>query len=181
VEQEDLQLIREARKGSREAFTLLVRNYKDFVYRTAYGIVQNHMDAEDIVQESFVKAFRSFRQLKDDFAFPSWISTITTRISFDFLKKRKSNIVPYESEAYSIQAKDTGTEQTALRLSITQALSRLSDEHRTIIVLREVQGFDYQEIADILGIPIGTVRSRLHAARMQMRKLLSEKEDGDVL
>lgn len=181
MEKEDIQLIRAAKNGSSEAFTLLVGNYKDFVFRNAMGILQNRMDAEDVVQEVFVKAFLSFRQLQDERAFPSWLATITTRQSLDLIKKRKSArpVSLDEEHAYALSQRDIADESDA-RVTLYQSLSELSPEHRAVLILREIQGFDYQEIARILEIPMGTVRSRLHAARLHLRNSLCKREKGEM-
>jgi RNA polymerase sigma-70 factor, ECF subfamily len=180
VNKEDLAIISNARKGSREAFAILVHNYKDFIYRTAYGIVQTHMDAEDVVQETFVKAFLNISQLKDERAFPSWLTTIATRISLELVKKRNGKTVPYETEGHSFPPLRGDSHNADLRIALLQELSKLGVEHRTVLVLREIHGFDYQEIAEILDIPIGTVRSRLHTARAKMRKALFESKEEEA-
>lgn len=166
-----LQHIRAAKAGDKEAFTHLVRSYKDFLFRSAFAIVRDYGDAEDVVQDSFVKAFLSIHTLKDERAFASWISTITTRIALDIVR-RKSKIGEYNDSSPNPETVATPSAKSDLKLDIEDALFQLSPEHRTVIALREVQGFDYQEIANILEIPIGTVRSRLSSARMQLRKRL---------
>lgn len=171
-----LRQIQAAKAGNREAFAQLVRSYKDFVYRTAYAILHDGAEAEDVVQESFVKAFLSLRSLRDERAFPSWISTIATRIALDIVKRRQVSWAPV-SNSERLPAPSVNSD---LRLDMEAALAQLSPEHRAVLVLREVQGFDYREIADILGIPIGTVRSRLHTARMQLRlRLLPPEQRGE--
>ncbi|UOF90705.1 sigma-70 family RNA polymerase sigma factor [Fodinisporobacter ferrooxydans] len=173
MEEKDLQLIRSAKHGSKEAFALLVQNYKQYVYRTAYGILQSRTDAEDVVQEAFIKAYLSLAQLQEERSFPSWITTITTRLAIDLIKKRqRASPVTWDDSWLQIQDPKHDISHTELRLSVHHALAELNEDHRAILILREIHGFDYQEIANILQIPIGTVRSRLHSARMQLRKTL---------
>jgi RNA polymerase sigma-70 factor (ECF subfamily) len=173
------QWIRAAQAGDKEAFTRLVRSYKDYLVRTAYTIVRDRGEAEDVVQEAFVKAFLSLTGLKDERAFPTWIATITTRLALDSIRRRRPDVSLSVSEAVPYRDRGAAPASAAeLRMDLAAALAKLSPEHRAVIALREIQGFDYREIADILGIPIGTVRSRLHTARMQLRNLLSSHERG---
>ncbi|RIV29211.1 RNA polymerase sigma factor [Alicyclobacillaceae bacterium I2511] len=179
MDEQDLRLIRAAKRGDTEAFTTLVRNYKHYVYRTAAGVLRPGPDAEDAVQETFVKAFTSLRNLKEERTFPTWLATIAVRTSLNLLQKRKrfEAAVRDEDKLYTAAVPDpTGRVDTTLDLAA--ALARLSPEHRVILVLRELDGLDYKEIADVLDIPLGTVRSRLHAARLQLRSVW-DGERGD--
>lgn len=180
MDDEHLQLIRAAKAGDIEAFTRLVRSYQDFLFRTAFAIVHDYSEAQDIVQEAFVKAFVSLRTLKDAKAFASWITTIATRIAIDSVRRRPK--IDWYTDA--VDTLTSPLVKSDLRIDLFNAMAQLTPEHRVIVVLREVQGFDYQEIANILNIPIGTVRSRLHTARMQLRDRLHhhvEKGESDGL
>ncbi|WP_290588487.1 sigma-70 family RNA polymerase sigma factor [Alicyclobacillus sp.] len=170
--------IRAARFGDPEAFARLVESYKDHLFRTAYAIVRDRGEAEDVVQEAFVKAYLTLPGLKDERAFSAWITTITTRLALDWIRRRRPNVRLEDSDA-AVQTDHRAMPamKAELRIDLADALAKLSPEHRTVIALREIQGFDYQEMADILGIPIGTVRSRLHHARLQLRRLLSSHEE----
>lgn len=181
VEKEDIALIRAAKNGSSEAFTQIVRNYKDFIFHVAMGILQDPRDAEDVVQESFVKAYLSLHQLQDERAFPSWMAMIATRLALDLYKKnQRGRSVSLHEGIFLPPAAADETRRSDLRLSLWQALAHLKPEHRAILILREVQGFNYQEISLILDIPIGTVRSRLHTAREQLRRALGEEKGGNA-
>lgn len=170
---QELQLIRAAKRGQADAFTLLVHSYKNRVFQTAYGIVRNRMDAEDVTQEAFVKAFFALPKLQEERAFGAWMATITTRVALNVLaKQKKQESLMYDIDRMSDNRIAHGSDSIHTRLAIAEALDALSPDHRTTLILREVQGFSYQEIADILDIPIGTVRSRLSAARAQMQRFL---------
>lgn len=172
----DIDLIRNARKGSTEAFTAIVRNYKNFVYRTVFAILQNRQDTEDVAQEVFIKAYRSLAGLRDERTFPSWLAQIATRTALDWVQsKQKNQTIELDSEKFVVN--DDIHRAANIRLDLENALGHLSEEHRMVTVLR-ADGFDYEEIAQILDIPIGTVRSRLHNARMHLRQLLQD-ERGD--
>ncbi len=177
MNQHDLSLIRDAIRGGTEAFTILVRNYKDFVYRTVYAVLQNHADTEDVVQETFIKAYQSIKGLREERTFPSWIARIAVRTAFDWKKRGdRTRAAPIELE--QIAAEHDPNKAARIRIDVENALRQMSSEHRVTLVLREFHGFDYEEIAEILNIPIGTVRSRLFSARSKLRKAL-EEERGD--
>lgn len=176
MNEEDIALIRAARSGSTEAFTVIVKNYKNFVYRIILTTLQSRQDAEDVSQEVFIKAYRSLHKLRDEQTFPSWLAQITTRTALDWVQSKHQNqTVELDSERFVTQDVQSGMNA---RLDLEQALRQLSVEHRLVTLLRAVHGFDYEEIARILDIPIGTVRSRLHNARMHLRQLLQD-ERGD--
>jgi len=172
LNQDDLNLIRAAKKGRAEAIVDLIRNYNNFVFRTAFGVLQNHLDAEDVAQEVFIKVHRSLKSLRDEKTFPTWIARITVRTALDFLNhSNKHQLTTLDPDR--LQTVENSHEASELRLDIEQALGQLNHEQRTILILREFQGFDYEELAQILDIPVGTVRSRLHHARTQIRLILS--------
>lgn len=168
-------IIRRAKQGDLHAFSALVRNYKIYVYKTAFGILQNTLDAEDVTQETFLKVYQSLRSLRNDETFPTWIARIAVRKAFDLAKQnRRIQTFDPQIEQSRFIAHDAIPDS---RLEMEYALQRLSPEHRAVLVLRELQGWDYEQIAKVLEIPIGTVRSRLHHARTQLRQILSESEE----
>lgn len=168
----DLALIRDVKTGNAEAFAALVRNYKTFVYRTAFSVVQNRSDAEDITQEAFIKVYKSLGMLRDEHTFPSWIAKITVRTALDWIGRMNR----YPTVAMNVEQVTVDPHQsTAVRLDMEQTLLRLSTDLRTVLVLRELHGFHYEELAEILDIPVGTVRSRLHHARLQLRLQLQDE------
>lgn len=175
MDEEQLGLVSAAKQGSKDAFAALVRAYKDYVYRIAFGILTNRGEAEDVSQEVFVKAYLQLRHLRDARAFPSWIAMIATRRALDVAKrKQRLKTVPIDENVLHGQVDEMG--QIDKRLVIHELLSKLSPIHRAVLILREVQGYDYDEMAKVLGVPIGTVRSRLNTARSQLRKLAVEGE-----
>lgn len=173
MNEEQLQWVQAAKAGNHDAFARLIRAYQDAVYRTAYAIVRDRADAEDVAQETFVRAYVSLRRLREERAFPKWIATIATRLALDAVRRKPSGLAALDEPLSSIpEPTPSAALSPDFRLDFSAALSQLSPEHRAVIALRELQGFDYQEMADILGVPIGTVRSRLHHARQQLRHLL---------
>ncbi len=169
-------------------FRKVVENYRKRVYQTAYGIVQNVDDAKDITQEVFLKVFEKMDTFKGEASLSTWIYRITVNTSIDMLRKRKtrSSIMLQEGLNYDDQILENPgpsqphnsspfeeTYQGEIRKKIKEAFMRLSPEHRSTLVLREIEGLSYQEIADTMECSPGTVMSRLHYARKKMQKLLA--------
>lgn len=180
MEKEELfKVIREAKKGSPSAFETLVNEYKGHVYRQAMAMVHDRMEAEDITQEAFIKAYYSIKKLDREYAFVSWLTRIVSNLCYDKMKmkKRERDKQLVSAEQRDITAQSSFVEKTHARLSIKEALTQLSHEHREAITLRDIQGFSYKEIADILGIPLGTVKSRINLARQELKQILSEGEE----
>lgn len=172
----DKQIIRLATQGDAEAFTQLVRNYKHFVFQTAVGILGDRSEAEDVAQEAFLRAYDGLPQLRKLETFPSWIATIATRIALDTTRKRRREIPVEDGQLTERHAATVNPYSDAEdRLDLLQMLNQLSIDERTVIVLRELQDKSYAEIAELLDVPLGTVRSRLHSARHHVRDMLNER------
>lgn len=174
------QTIRQAKAGNRDAFEELVRLYKGKVYRHALAMVHDQLAAEDITQEAFVKAFFQLKKLDKEAAFVSWLTRIVSNLCFDYLKKAKRETVTEDQwfdRPDHVEWSDKGARQTIDRLMIQEGLKRLSLEHREALVLRDIQGFSYQEIADLLKIPLGTVKSRINIARSTLKSFLLKGEE----
>ncbi|MDD9268516.1 RNA polymerase sigma factor [Paenibacillus sp. GCM10023248] len=170
MDQELYDLISKASNGDKDAFALLVKRFKSSVYRYAYGMLSDRMEAEDVAQEAFIKAFYSLPKLEHGFAFTSWLTRIVSNLCYDRLNQRKKeNTSPQEWVETTARV---DLERTDLQMSIQEALDTLSPEHREVIILRDVEGYSYDEIAGIIDIPIGTVKSRINAARLLLRKEL---------
>lgn len=167
MDEELHRLVKEAKQGSEEAFTELVSRYKGQVFRHAFAMVQDRMEAEDIAQEAFVKSYLSLPKLTNEFAFVSWLTRIVANLCYDRLKKiQKEKNISTNQDEQSVAMVD----QSQTRMEIQEALKTLSAEQRNAIILRDMQGYGYDEIAKILQIPLGTVKSRINAARAALRK-----------
>lgn len=169
---DDLNLIRDAKHGNTEAFSRLVRNYYNFVYRTAYGVLQHNLDAEDVTQEVFIKVHQSLKRLREERTFPSWLARITVRTAIDSSQRAHYQRAGPLHEERDLPETAVHHNQSFAYLELEEALKKLSEAQRLILVLRELHGFNYEELSGILEIPIGTVRSRLHNARRQLRSYL---------
>jgi RNA polymerase sigma-70 factor (ECF subfamily) len=180
-------LVQRAQAGDLEAFGELVSRYMRRAYYAALGLVGSHDDALDLSQEAFARAFRARTSLDPDRPFYAWLYTILRRLCFNFLRDRNTRArklaeatgwLSDEARARAA-AHNPGriTGQAELRRSVARAIEELPDRQREVLVLKEFEGLRYKEIADLLGIPIGTVMSRLYAARRQLAGSLAENHD----
>ncbi len=187
MEADDLALVAKARKGDTGAFRALVVRYQRKVYAVAMGIVKDPDLAWDVAQESFVRVHAHLPEFKGESAFSTWLFRIATHLAIDVVRKERASSrqdidevreADLEGGGEGILATALGSnpQETALRREllgrIEGALAKLPEKHRTILVLREVEGLSYEELAERLGIHKGTVMSRLFHARKKMQVLL---------
>lgn len=175
----DDQLIEAALKGDSAAFGSLVQKYQDRLYNTVLHLVGSAEDARDVVQDAFVKAFLKLETFRRTSAFYTWLYRIAFNTAMSGGRRRRPVRSLDERRDCGEEPVDTEgaapgdrLEQEELAGQVRAALDTLSDEHRVVIVLRDLDGRGYDEIAAILELPVGTVRSRLHRARMQLREQL---------
>lgn len=176
MEESDKHVIRLAIQGSPDAFTQLVQNYKHYVYQTAVGILADKIEAEDVTQETFVRAYSALSKLRQPETFPTWIATIATRIALDSIRRRKREVPIDSPDEQSVRLEQPVVDEFSKaegRLDLLSLLRKLSEEERTVMILRELQDRSYADIAHVLDIPVGTVRSRLHSARKHLRQVMN--------
>jgi RNA polymerase sigma-70 factor (ECF subfamily) len=183
---DDQHLIAECLQGRTAAFGELVKRYQDRLYNTAYRLMGNAEDAQDVVQEAFLNAYQSLGGFKGDSLFFTWLYRIAVNTAISLKRKQRValSIHTGPGEEGGIDPADPSVasqpthalEQAEEERRVQQALDRLSPEHRTVLVLKEIEGQKYEMMAEILGVPIGTIRSRLHRARLELRELLSQEE-----
>ena len=188
VEQDDGQLIRAACQGDTAAFGGLVRKYQVRLCTSLTHICGSLDDAEDVAQEAFVQAYLKLRTFAGGSAFYTWLYRIAVNAAISRRRRRREQTsVDSKREELGLEPLDSGerADERLLReeraVQVRRALDRLSDEHRTILVLREIDDCDYDQIAQILQLPVGTVRSRLHRARLQLKEQLDEILGNNVL
>lgn len=178
----DRALVGEALRRDLEAFDRLVVLYQDYCFALVVRVVSDREAAADAVQEAFFSAYRNLARFHGD-SFRSWLTRIALNAATDVLRLRKRRPVdPYpewEDDAWQPPAPDTDSpEHTALAnargRALTQALALITEDQRTAIVLYDVEGFDYQEIADMTGVSLGTVKSRIHRGRLALRDVLGD-------
>ena len=185
----DLVLVKRAKSGDYQAFDLLVLKYQSRLISTAFKFVKDVQIAEDIVQDSFIKAFNALESFREDSSFYTWIYRITVNTSKNFLvsKKRKSELLnsdlseeaSYEIEPVETYSPEDLLQATQLQKVITETFDQLGEDTRTALTLRELDGLSYEQIADVVNCPVGTVRSRIFRAREVIDEAISQyKQDN---
>lgn len=173
----DSELVEKARAGDPSAFHELVDRYAGFLFALAVSLSGNAADAEDMVQETFAGAFRGVAAFEGRASVKTWLARILIRQAARYhrtARRRQAMFLPLEAAAESHAAGASGHTAADTRLDVMAAIGSLSPEHREVIVLRELQGLSYEEMAVALEVPRGTVESRLFRARREMQELLKE-------
>lgn len=176
------ELVRAAAGGDEEAFAQLVALHEKKVYNLALRMCGNPEDAWDAAQEAFLAAWRGLPAFRGEAGFSTWLYRLTSNAAIDLLRrtKRQRGESSLDDEALGIDAVDRApspqerAEESELRGAVTEGLARLTDSHRQALVLREVQELSYEEIAQVLEVDLGTVKSRISRARSALRKILQE-------
>ena len=179
------ELVQAAAGGDEEAFAQLVGLHENKVYSLALRMCGNPEDAADAAQEAFLSAWRALPSFRGEAGFSTWLYRLTANASIDLLRRvrRQRLDLRLDDEDLGLTALEAGpgpqeaAEQGELRQAVDQALGQLGDSHRQVLVLRELSGLSYQEIAQALDIDLGTVKSRIARARLNLRKILLE--DGN--
>lgn len=182
----DIEMIKEVRDGHPTAYQGLVEKYQNRIYNMIYGMVRNREDARDLTQDAFVKAYQKLDSFRLEASFYTWLYRISMNASIDFIRKSKRRGTTEFDESIAVKESDGAIaefhhadspskelERKQLYKSIMGALQKLPEDQRQAILLRELEGFSYQEISDIMGIPEGTVMSRLFYARKRLQQLLT--------
>jgi RNA polymerase sigma-70 factor (ECF subfamily) len=193
VEESDLVLVKRVQRGDKSAFDLLVRKYQHKVVKLVLRYVRNPAEAEDIAQEAFIKAYRALPQFRGDSAFYTWMYRIAINTAKNSLASRDRSPIAYDldltdpEESHSVQTKlqDPDTPEglaltEEIRGIVNSAIEALPEELKTAIVLRELDGLSYEEIAAAMECPVGTVRSRIFRAREAIDKRLREVFEGGL-
>ena len=178
---DDAQLIDQTLSGDSASFGELVLRYQDRLYSTVTHFVGCREEAEDVVQDAFVQAFMKLETFHGTSAFYTWLYRIAFNVAISRNRRKRPKIsVDATRERTGSDPVDTGAapEEELHRKEkveqVHQALGRLAEEHRSVLVLRELEGCDYESISEILDLPLGTVRSRLHRARLQLKTELTQ-------
>jgi len=186
----DADLVAASRNGCKESFGALVERYQDRVFNLSYRLTGNHEDAADAAQETFLKAFRNLDSFRSDSAFYTWVyriavNTIRSKQRYRATRPTEKSIEAARGNAedprYSLKVEMSSdgpdpVEEASVnenRQLVEQAIARLSEDQRMLIVLRDIEGHNYAEIAGLLDCPSGTIKSRLHRARLALKDLLA--------
>ena len=189
----DLSLVRRVQRGDKGAFDVLVLKYQHKLVKLVTRYVRNPAEAEDIAQEAFIKAYRALPQFRGDSAFYTWLYRIAINTAKNAVVSRDRSPVDYNfdrdsiDESYDMQGrlKDAETPEglvltDEIRHTVNAAIEQLPEDLRTAIVLRELEGLSYEQIAGTMGCPVGTVRSRIFRAREAIDRRLREVFEGGL-
>ena len=184
---DDLTLVRQAKNEDLGAYDELIRRYQQRIYATLYHMTSNHEDANDLTQETFIKAYQALKSFKGDSSFYTWVYRIAVNKTINFLKQRKNrysislNDLDFTAEndpdlvalvSDKTPRRDAGLAE--LQEKLNAAMQKLSEQHRMVVTLHDVQGLSHEEIGQIMDCNVGTVRSRLFYARQQMQGYMSD-------
>ena len=180
-------LVRDSARGDLNAYDALVRRHQERIYATIYHMTSNHEDANDLAQETFIKAFNSLKSFRGGSSFYTWIYRIAVNKTINFLKQKKNRYhmslndldanVEGDPDLVALVSEDTphrNANLSELQEKLNEALQKLSEEHRLAVVLHDVQGLPHDEIAKLMDCNVGTVRSRLYYARQQLQGMLAD-------
>ena len=180
-------LVNRARRGDLQAYDELVKRYQERIYATLYHMTSNHEDANDLAQEAFIKAYSALKSFKGGSSFYTWLYRIAVNKTINFLKQRKNKFhlslndidfnAEHDPDLMALISDKTPARDVALselQKKLNEALLTLSEPHRMVVVLHDVQGLSHDEIAEIMDCNIGTVRSRLFYARQQLQGQLAD-------
>ena len=172
----EILLISRARGGDREAFGALVEQYRDNVYRLAYRMCGNAYDADEAAQEAFVAAWRALPNFRGDAKFSTWLYRLTTNAAIDVMRREKRHQTVGDGEMVDVaddaDSPQETVERTEQQEAVQKALSTLSEEYREVLLLRYMEELDYAEIAEVLQLPSGTVKSRINRAKAALKAAL---------
>src|SRR3954464_11177640 len=184
---EESELVARARTGDLSAYDDLIKRYQERIYATIYHMTANHEDANDLAQEAFIKAFQALKSFKGGSSFYTWVYRIAVNKTINFLKQRKNRTqmslddIDFNAEhdpdlvaLISDKTPRRDIDLTELQEKLNIAMQKLSESHRLVVTLHDVQDLSHEEIAKIMGCNIGTVRSRLFYARQQLQAHLSD-------
>lgn len=184
---DEMELVNQARQGDLAAYDELVKRYQERIYATVYHMTSNHEDANDLAQEAFIKAFHALKSFKGGSSFYTWVYRIAVNKTINFLKQRKNKAqmslddidfnAEHDPDLVALISDKTPRREVnlaELQEKLNVAMQKLSEPHRLVVTLHDVQGLSHEEIAKIMECNIGTVRSRLFYARQQLQAYLSD-------
>ncbi|MDP9340960.1 MAG: sigma-70 family RNA polymerase sigma factor [Actinomycetota bacterium] len=180
----DADLVRRYVAGDQAAFSALVSRHERRVYNLAYRMLGREEDARDATQDAFLTALRKLSSFRGEAAFTTWMHRVTVNACYDILRKRKREPVLDEPSEDDRPARPAGppspdhADSASTAVDVQRALVQVPHEFRAVLVLHDVQDLGYEEIAEILGVPVGTVKSRLHRGRVALGRLLPGERSG---
>ena len=178
----DAELVQRCVEGDQQAWAEIVRQYSRRIYNLAYRFTLSHSAAEDLTQEVFIQLFRKIGSFRGESAFTTWLHRLTVNHVLMHFRKRGVRLEKTTEEGEIGEIQDflqAGAERPRFvdRIALDKAISELPPGYRTVFVLHDVEGFEHEEVANMLGVSVGTSKSQLHKARMRLRELLNKKTD----
>jgi len=183
---DELKVIERVLNGDTDAFGILVKRYEKQIVNYVFRMIGNYQDALELSQEVFLKAYLALKSYKSEYSFSTWLYKIARNRTIDFIRKKKLNTVSIEGkgneDSLKPQYEDSGLrpdevyEKKRRANLVEKAVAKLPEEYREVIIMYHVDGLKYEEIADILGVPIGTVKNRIFRAR----KMLKDMLEGEI-
>lgn len=185
-------LIRQSISGDIQSFERLIKDYQKMAYNVAYRIMGNEEDAKDMTQEALIKVFKNLKKFRMDSSFSTWLYRIVMNTCKDELRKKKMKVISID------QPIETGDGQVYMELEdqrlkpdeivasketqkeVHQALQEVNETNRMVVVLRDIKGFSYSEISDIMDVPVGTIKSRINRGRQELKNILMNKRNQSV-
>ncbi len=185
---DELELVARCQAGDTDAFNQIVERYRTRAFSMIFNMVRNEQDAWDLAQDGFLKAWKSIGRFRGQSSFFTWLYRILMNVAIDWMRRKQIAAGTEFDDALGLRGIEPGAvtapkevmapseklSDKEIRARIDEAIERLSEEHRTVIVLREIEGLEYQEIADAVGCSLGTVMSRLFYARKKLQTMLKD-------
>ncbi|MBU8920388.1 MAG: sigma-70 family RNA polymerase sigma factor [Bacteroidales bacterium] len=187
MKKEDANLVERCLKGDEKAFEELLVKYRGPVFSICMRMVKNPMDAEDLAQDVFIRTFNVLDRYNPSYPFSSWLYRITSNLCIDFIRRRKSGVVSLDEPVSGSDGEmsrqipadtidpDREMENREMMEVLEQAIADLPEHYRIIVILRHQEQLSYEEISDNLGIPLGTVKARIHRARNMIKEIFTSK------
>lgn len=171
-------LIKKSKVGDIESFERLIESYQKRAYNIALRIMCNEEDAKDMAQEAFIRIYKSIKDFKEQSSFSTWLYRIVTNVCLDEMRRKKKIKTETIDTNYDEASCDKGTPENVYEINekrqqIMKAINELNEDYKTVIILRDIQGFSYEEISNILDCSIGTVKSRINRGRNILKDKLS--------
>jgi RNA polymerase sigma-70 factor (ECF subfamily) len=189
IRSQDEVLVERARAGDVAAFETLISQYERKVYNLAYRLTGNHEDASDMAQEAFIRVFQKLPEFRGDSSFSTWLFRIASNACLDEIRKRKRHRTvsldnPYETDegemsrqyADAADGPEEIIDRQETQAMVQACINALDEEYRVVVVLRDIKGYAYNEIAEMLGLNLGTVKSRLNRARAAIKEKFTRLE-----
>ncbi|MBN6186222.1 sigma-70 family RNA polymerase sigma factor [Aneurinibacillus sp. BA2021] len=178
----DAELIRSAQNGNRDDLIRLLEAIEHSVYRTAFYVLGNEHDALDASQEALIRIYTKIDTYQEKAKFSTWVQRIVTNVCIDKFRKKKDtvSIDQHELMLYDVQNVEYEVERAGMAEEVREAIKRLPEHQRTVVTLRYLQDLSYGEIAEVMNMPLNTVKSYLYRARQQLQELLHEYQKGGV-